>query len=301
MNDVARFEEQSVTYRPLGSDEDMQLKVGYVTRYLAQKTRSGKSPSPEEVIKFMQLCKSQKLNPWTGDAYLLGYDGKEGATFTLITAIQALLKRAELNADFDGISSGVIVVTELGVIIERTGAFLHPGDTLAGGWSIVRRKNTSDPFEAKVQLKTYNTERSRWSVDPSGMIEKVARAAALRVAFPSDLGAMYTVEEMGHVVDGSIAAPAETPAELIKRVTGQEVAPSEPEPVDAVEESSPESIHQYGLEVLVENFLAQIAIAENTGDVILCHEQFHGLSAERKYRAALKKMAKERCAELEEK
>jgi len=71
--------------------------------------------------------------------------------------------------------------------------------------------------------------------------------------------------------------------------------------VDAVEESSPESIHQYGLEVLVENFLAQIAIAENTGDVILCHEQFHGLSAERKYRAALKKMAKERCAELEEK
>ena len=223
-NKVAKWESTSVSYKPIGGDESMELTVGYVKKYLAHKTKSGHQPSDSDVIKFMQLCKSQRLNPWVGDAYLLGYDSKDGPTFTLITAVQALLKRAELNPDFDGICSGIIALAD-DDLVERKGAFLHPGDKLLGGWASVTRKNCSTPFEAKVQLATYDTSRSRWSKDKAGMIEKVARSAALRTAFPSDLGSLYTQEEMDHVIiDGSVngnGRRSETPNELLKRILNE--------------------------------------------------------------------------------
>jgi phage recombination protein Bet len=150
----------------------------------------------------MMLCKARKLNPWEGDAYLTGYDMADGPQFNLITAVQALYKRAEMCDEFDGIESGVCVMRG-DVVTERTGALVLPGETLIGGWARCHRKDRKFPFYQSVQLSVYDTKYSRWKKDPSGMIQKVARSAVLREAFPNHLSGMYIREEMD-TVEGEV-------------------------------------------------------------------------------------------------
>ena len=115
--------ERSVVYRPAGATEDMTLTMAYVRGFLTTPTKQGHKPTEADIIKFMMLCKESHLNPWQGDAYLIGYDSEDGPVFNLITAVQALLKRAELSHEFDGIESGV-VASKNGELIERKGTLL---------------------------------------------------------------------------------------------------------------------------------------------------------------------------------
>ena len=94
-------EEHSVTYIPFGEREEIDLTIRQVRDFLSVKTKKGVKPSEGDIIQFMKLCMHRELNPWVKDAYLIGYDNQDGtASFTLITAIQALEKRAEANKDF---------------------------------------------------------------------------------------------------------------------------------------------------------------------------------------------------------
>lgn len=197
---------RAITYTPLAEAEPITLTVGSVMNQVAIKTRSGQLPTLADVIKFMMLCKSRKLNPFVGDAYLVGYDSDDGPTFQLITAIQSLRKRAESNPGFNGAQRGVIVQAG-DQTIEREGTMVFSGETLVGGWGRVYRKDYGTPFYETVKLSTYNTKRSRWGKDPEGMIAKVGEAAALRRAFPSDVGALYIHEEFDNA-----HAPKPTPA-----------------------------------------------------------------------------------------
>ena len=95
-------QELSVEYFPLNSSDKIKLTSAIVRKFVASKTRSGAEASDVDCMKFMALCKARALNPFEGDAYLQGYDSKDGPKFTLITAHQAFLKRAESNPDFDG-------------------------------------------------------------------------------------------------------------------------------------------------------------------------------------------------------
>lgn len=208
----------TVTYVPLGSTKEVDLKFDFVRQYLTHPTKSGLLPTKEDIIRYMKLCERQALDPWVGDAFLTGYDtwdnnkGQNVATFSLITAIQALLKRAELSSAFDGIESGVIVLKRIdGVttdeIVERRGTIVLPNEQLIGGWARCQRKDRQHHFYASVQFATYDTGYSRWKKDPAGMIVKCAKAACLREAFPTHLAGLYTEEEMDKVVDGSVAQP----------------------------------------------------------------------------------------------
>ena len=88
----------------------------------------------------MMLCQAQRLNPFAGDAFLVGYDGRNGPQFSLITAHVALLKRAESSADFEGMESGVILLDEDNKTTEREGDFFVIGEKVVGGWARVHRK-----------------------------------------------------------------------------------------------------------------------------------------------------------------
>lgn len=187
--------EPIITYVPLGETDVINLTLSRVKKFLCVPTKSGKMPTDEQVIKYMMLCKAQSLNPWVNDAYLVGYDGKDGPQFSLITAHQAFLKRAEASHEFDGIESGVVVVRD-GVVTERQGDMVLPGETLVGGWARVHRRDRSVPAYDSLALETFDTGRSRWAADPAGMIVKCSEASALRKAFPSTLAAMYCKEEM---------------------------------------------------------------------------------------------------------
>jgi len=194
-----REDTRSVTFTPFGESEEIELSIGAVRNFIAAKTKSGAEPSQAELVKFLMLCKARALNPWVGDAYLVGYDSRDGATFSLITSIQALLKRAEANADFDGLESGVIVYVEADKSRElnyRDGDLVLKGEVLVGGWARCHRKNLSKPFFDALNVEVFDQNFGRWKKDKAGMIVKCAEASVLRSAFATQLGGLYIANEM---------------------------------------------------------------------------------------------------------
>ena len=192
--------EKETVYVPFGEKAEVKLTLNMVRALLCQPTKGGQWPSDAEVGRFIMVCKHRQLNPWVGDCWLLGYDTYKngqivGAKFSIVVAVQALMKRAELNKEFDGIESG-IVVDRNGEIAERPGDLIVPGETLLGGYAIVYRKDKSKPFYQRLSIGPYDKGTPQWKSDPCGMISKCAEAAALRQAFPSDIGGIYLEQEL---------------------------------------------------------------------------------------------------------
>lgn len=202
---AATKEGKIVEYTPLGGKTPVQLSIGMVRSFICTPTKSGKVPNDADIVKFMMLCKARELDPWVGDAYLCGYDAKDGPQFSLITSVQALYKRAEMSEFYDGIESGVIIKTDKGIEF-RQGDLLLNGEVLVGGWARCFRKDRSHPEYDALNFSTFDTGYSRWAKDPAGMIVKCAEASVLRKAFPTQLGGLYTREEMEQISDQRMQA-----------------------------------------------------------------------------------------------
>lgn len=185
-------------YVPFGAADKIKLSVEIIQTIVAVPTRSGKTCSPKDAMKFMMLCQAQKLNPFAGDAFLVGYDGNNGPTFSLITAHQAFLKRAEVCPDYDGMTSGIIIENDDGAAVEIEGDFHMPDVKILGGWARVFHKQRSHPTYRRIRLDRFNSGFAQWKVDPAGMICKCAEADALRSTFPTLLGGLYI---QGETVD----------------------------------------------------------------------------------------------------
>lgn len=288
---IPKWALQSVTYKPLGSDEELTLNGDMVLNWLVNKTKNGHEPSKQDVAKFIRLCAANKLNPWVGDAYFLGYDTNDGPQWNLITSIQALLKRAEANKDFDGIQAGVCLLGKDMEIIERKGSLIVEEENLVGGWAIVKRKNTNDAFYESLSFKVYNTGKSRWGKDPAGMIVKCARAAVLRMAFPSMAGC-YLAEEFDkitdfdeHLADRAAERQAQQQVNTITRANAPKtvedivaarkqraaITHTEPAPsiIQAVKESAPVEVAKASQkEVVAESKATAQPNAANSGDLL---------------------------------
>lgn len=184
-----------VKYTPFGETDEIDLSFAQVRNFISARTKKGMLPNDEDIVKFLMLCKARLLNPWVGDAYLVGYDTQDGPVFSLITAIQALFKRAEANPNFNGIQSGVIVQNARGEIIEREGDFTLPAERLVGSWCKVFRRDRDVSFYDALKLGTYDKGFGQWKNDKEGMIVKCAEASALRKAFPSQLSGLYVSQE----------------------------------------------------------------------------------------------------------
>jgi phage recombination protein Bet len=186
---------QLIEFTPYGSKDPIQLSIEIVKRLVAVKTKSGKSCSDDDALKFMFMCKARKLNPFEGDAFLIGYDTQTGPSFSLITAHQAFLKRAELHPEFDGMESGTIVLRD-NKITDLIGDWHMPNDVILGGWATVYFKNRHYPMTKRLRLARFNKQYGVWREDPAGMIVKCAEADALRSSFPTMLGGMFISEEL---------------------------------------------------------------------------------------------------------
>jgi len=201
---------QELTYIPLGGSKMIKITMAMVANDIAKPTKKGIKPTENDCRRFMNLCEARQLNPWEGDCYMIGYDTSDGPEFNLITAIQALQKRAEMNPAYEGSESGIILAAEGGVEY-RPGSVMMANETLIGGWCKVYRNDRRVPHTAYVDFKTYNSGRSRWAKDRAGMIQKCARAAALREAFPTTLSQMYTGEEFDRVIEDAETLPTVAP------------------------------------------------------------------------------------------
>lgn len=178
-------------------DQEIKLTPKIVQEYLVGTTAQITMP---EFKLFTELCKVRKLNPFLREAYLIKYSNNQPAS--IVVGKDAILKRAVLNPKYNGIKSGIIVLTDNNEIIERKGTFKLDTERLVGGWAEVFRKDWENSIYCSVSLteaiqKKGNGEpNSNWSKQPATMIEKVAKVRALREAFVEDLSGMYEAEEM---------------------------------------------------------------------------------------------------------
>ena len=134
----------------------------------------------------------------------------------MVIGKEAYMKRAEANENYDGFEAGSIVLdAQTQEIIHRTGCFKLPSEEILGGWAKVYRTDRTHAYEAEVSFDEYAGRKkdgslnAQWSKKPSTMIRKVALVQALREAFPSVFGGMYTAEEKGFAEDvaGEVYVP----------------------------------------------------------------------------------------------
>lgn len=175
-----------ITYQVAG--QDVKLSYSIIRNYL---TKGNGNVSDQDMVQFMSICKYNQLNPFLNEAYLVKF-GTQPAQ--MIVSKEALMKRAEVCEKYEGIQAGVIVLRN-GEAVELEGCFYLPNDKLVGGWAKVYRSDRKYPIVARVRIEEYDKKQSTWNEKQSTMISKVAKVQALREAFPTQLGAMYTAEE----------------------------------------------------------------------------------------------------------
>lgn len=191
-NVPAGSEKGTVIYEVAGNH--VKLSPTIVRNYL---TKGDGRVSDTDIIQFITICQFNKLNPFLNEAYLIKY-GSQPAQ--MITSKEAYFKRAEANESYDGYQGGVIV-QKGDEMQELEGAFIPKGWELVGGWAKIYRKDRKYPAVARVNLDEYDKKKSTWNEKKSTMITKVAKVQAMREAFPSQLGAMYTRDEVDDIKD----------------------------------------------------------------------------------------------------
>jgi phage recombination protein Bet len=248
-------QDSSVTvYTPYGGKDEIKLSISIVKRYIAAPTRSGRVCSDDDAVKFILMCKARALNPFEGDAFLVGYDSDGVAKFSLITAHQAFLKRAELHPEYDGMKSGVVIAPGFqcaacdgerivrtqttvavcpicngaGLIDELEGDIVPHEQDLVGGWCTVFCKNRKVHIHKRIPIGPYRKPFGVWKDNPSGMIVKCAEADGLRSTFPTMLGGLYLREEIELFPDGQAPASSASPPSFLGPVTDVQATTSQP-------------------------------------------------------------------------
>lgn len=213
--------------------EKVKLSPAIVRNYLVN---GNGQITDQEVVYFINLCKSQGLNPFIKDCYLIKYGNTTPAQ--MVVSKDVFLKRAERNSEFDGLDAGIIVINnESGELTYRKGAFyLKDREEVVGGWADVFRKNVSHPTHIEVSVEEYAGRtkdgklNSQWASKMGTMVRKVAITQALRETFPNDFQQMYSEEEMN--VDMKLnETPIQQPTNIVEQATVQTYSqPDEPQP-----------------------------------------------------------------------
>lgn len=203
--------ETNVAFVPYGAKDEIKLSISIVQNLVAVKTKSGRTCSERDAIKFLAMCQAKRINPFEGDCFLIGYDNRDKPdepTFSLVTAHQTYLKRAELHQEFDGMKSGIIIREKVGGLKDLEGDFYEDDQTVVGGWATVLFKTRKQPMHKRLRLARFKKSFGLWLDDAAGMICKCAEADALRSSFPTMLGGLYMREELENPVpETKVATP----------------------------------------------------------------------------------------------
>jgi phage recombination protein Bet len=143
---------------------------------------------------FCAIARSTGLNPFLKQVWFIKgkkYQNKKGEWVDppaqIMTGIDGYRAIANSHAQFDGVE----------LLVDRD-AHQKPRRCTAK----VYRKDRKYPAVAEVLFSEYyksgiNGNQSTWDKNPTVMIEKVAESLAIRRAFPLEVGAIRTFEEMG--------------------------------------------------------------------------------------------------------
>lgn len=225
--------------------QDIEVTEQDVRDLMAANGNAMENVTSQEVKMFLRLCQSQRLNPFTRDAYIVKY-GNQPAS--VIAGKDAFVKRATRNKRYRGHEAGITVVRKARkdggvqtVIDRREGSMVLPGEELVGGWAKVYLEGYECPIYEEVALSEYTAPdkygKNGWAKMPATMIRKVALCHALREAFPEDLGGLYGAEEMDQAAPRQSyeePAPQAPAVEGVETVQQPAAAPAAPQrPIDA--------------------------------------------------------------------
>lgn len=225
-----------VTY--MAGNEEIRLSPDIVKRYLVS---GGGNVTDQEVFMFLQMCRTQHLNPFLREAYCIKYGDRSPAT--LVVGKETFMKRARRNPDYQGSEAGIIVRDrETGEVKEVPGTVFVKGQELVGGWARVYISGLAVPSYISVPFNEYAGRKSdgslngMWASKPATMIRKVALLQALREAFPEDMGGLYGAEEINTVdVEKLPEAPVVVPGTVVEKQPEKE--PEQPQKVDEASEA----------------------------------------------------------------
>lgn len=212
--------------------ETLKLDKETVVKYIT----NGTQVTDPEFNMFFQLCKTYGVNPFLKEAYLIKYGNTPA---TIVLDYKVLQQIAEENPHYRGMKHGIVAIDKEGNAVERVGAYLLPNERLVGGWCEVYRDD-KEPTKAVAMFEEFkNTKRdgtvnSNWTGKPCFMIDKVAKAQALREAFPTAFGSnVYTPEEAS-----TFDKPEPQPKG--KTTIDTTIIPEADEPIEAEVEEAPE-------------------------------------------------------------
>jgi len=202
---VQKQDDKPVKYTVAG--KDVELSIALTQAYFCPQA------SPAEAFVFNNWCAHVGLDPWKREAYLVKYGNNPAQ---MLTAKDAFTKRAEANPRYQGSKAGVVVITKDGKLENRVGEIVLDGEELVGGWADVYVKDYVTPISAAVNFRERcqykdGKPQAKWATSPGLMIRKCALVAALREAFPNDVGSMYIPDEMGFEEQDGPATPIEKP------------------------------------------------------------------------------------------
>lgn len=143
------------------------------------KATVAKGASDSELKLFLYRCQNMGLDPLKpGQVHFIKYGSSPGSIVVGIDGFRSLAAR-----------TGKQVGVKRGVVRDSEGKCV-------GAWCEIYRSDWQHPAREEVSLAEYSTGKAMWAKMPETMIKKVAEAAALRMAFPDDLGGVYSEEEM---------------------------------------------------------------------------------------------------------
>ena len=117
------MEQKEITYTAADGSE-IRLTPDMVRKYLVQ--GHGEMVTIQEMVYFLNVCRSRTLNPFIKDCYLIKYSQNDPAA--VVTSIDYFRKRARAQRDCKGWKSGIIVKDSKGV--KDTNGLLQDGEVL---------------------------------------------------------------------------------------------------------------------------------------------------------------------------
>ena len=224
----AKSNETAITFT--AGNDTVKLSPAIIKKYLV--SGDANTVTDQELMMFMMMCKGNHLNPWNREAYCIKY-GTQPAT--MVIGKDAFMKRASGSPEYDGMTSGIVVLNnETGEIEYRTGtSVIEESEKIIGGWAEVFRKDRTHSTRIEVSFTEYAGRKkdgslnNQWVTKPATMIRKVAQVQALREAFPESLSNLYTSEEQG--IDEPTGSVIEQPAEA----TAEPTLATKAEPAEA--------------------------------------------------------------------
>jgi phage recombination protein Bet len=244
----------------------------------------------DEFALFIEQCKRSGLDPLLKEAFCVprrqNVGNRDRPNWVTRHEFQpsetGMLARAERFPDFRGVQASAVFAEDEILIDQGKGEVVHRFNPtrrkgpIVGAWARIVRENKL-PIVVWLDFEGYAQSTPLWAKIPTTMIEKCARVAVLRKAYPEAFGGLYIREEMPAEEFGEAAAAAPAPevagsrtlqtkSELAQRVarmgaprqpavvedapapavvTGAEAAPKQAEPkqaellAKAVEASAP--------------------------------------------------------------